>query len=99
MIVLSDQALGIPNDGLRLYLEGMPYVFHYVDSHVGRNPDGFMAAWSPHHVPLLILGNLGTDDLEAFERAVPQAKRIGLFAKPTGQYSFRVYEVALSDQQ
>ena len=35
----------------------------------------------------------GRDDLEAFELQVPEARRIGLFQKPGGEFSFRVYEM------
>lgn len=97
VIVLSDDMRGTPYAALKVYMKGMPDVHHYVDMHLSRDAEGFMAAWKWHRVPILIVGNQGYDDLEAFERGVPQAKRIGFFPKPEGKSSFRVYEVAKED--
>lgn len=72
-------------------------LFFYVDSHMTWNPEDFIATWKPHRVPILLLGNDGIDRLDEFERVVPQAKRLGFFPKPTGQSSFRVYEVGIAD--
>ncbi len=97
VILLTDNFHGLPLDGVKVYMRGAPQVFHYIDNHLYRDAEGFLAAWRPHRVPIVVFGNLGTDDLESFERFVPQAKRIGYFPKPGGRYSFRVYEIAVSD--
>jgi len=100
VIVLGYHVWGHAYAGMKLYLRGMPGVFIYLDSHLARDAEGFMDAWRPHHAPVLIVGNDGSselDRLDQFERGVPQAKRIGFFPKPTGQSSFRVYEVDAAD--
>ena len=93
VIVLSNYYWGDVYGGLKMYLRGIPGVHMYVDSHLRWNPEEFIATWKPHHVPILVLGNDGIDNLDQFERAVPQAVRLGYFPKPGGQSSFRVYEV------
>jgi 4-amino-4-deoxy-L-arabinose transferase-like glycosyltransferase len=97
VIVLGNYYFGHTYDGLKIYLRGVPGVFQYVDSHMARDPEGFIAAWKSHRVPILLVGNDGLDRLDAFEKAVPRAKRLGFFPKPTGQSSFRVYEVDVAD--
>ena len=93
VIVISDHFHGLPYDGLSLYLEGVPGIHFYVDGHIPWGGKGIVEAWRPHHVPVLIMGADGRDDLEAFELQVPEARRIGLFQKPGGEFSFRVYEM------
>jgi hypothetical protein len=97
VILLTDNFHGLPMDGVKIYMRGAPNVFHYIDNHLYRDPEGFLAAWRSHNVPIVVFGNVGTDNLDAFERSVPQAKRIGFFPKPGGRFSFRVYELAVSD--
>lgn len=97
VIVLSDYPRGLPYDGIRVYMRNMPGVFHYVDGHLARDAGGFLAAWSPHGVPVIVIGNQGRADLESFEREVPQAKRLAVFPKPGGRSSYRVYEVSVAD--
>jgi hypothetical protein len=97
VIVLSNYYWGDVYGGLKMYLRGIPNVVFYVDSHMTWNPEDFIATWKPHRVPILLLGNDGIDRLDEFERVVPQAKRLGFFPKPTGQSSFRVYEVGIAD--
>ena len=97
VIVLSDYPRGLPYDGISVYMRHMPGVFHYVDGHLARDAGGFLAAWSPHRVPVIIIGNQGRADLESFEREVPQAKRLAVFPKPGGRSSYRVYEVSVAD--
>ena len=99
VIVLSDHYHGLPYDGLSLYLRGIPKVHFYVDGHLLSGGTGILEAWRPHQVPLLIVGNDGRDNLKDFERNVPEAKRIGIFWKPGGHYSFRVYEIGLASLQ
>ncbi len=96
IIILGYFWRGHAYTGLKLYTRGMPGVFHYVDMHLARDPEGFIAAWKPHHVPVLVVGNEGLERLDQFERAVPQARRIGYFPKPGGRSAFRVYEVDVS---
>jgi len=97
IIVLGDYYYGQTYSGLKMYMRGMPGVFFYVDSHMAREPEGFIDAWKSHHVPILLMGNDGWDRLDAFEQGVPQAKRLGFFPKPGGKSSFRVYEVDVAD--
>ncbi|MHB1162574.1 MAG: ArnT family glycosyltransferase [Chloroflexota bacterium] len=97
VIVLGYYWRGHAHAGLKAYMRRMPGVFHYVDMHLARDPEGFIDAWKPHGVPILIVGNEGLERLDEFERAVPQAKRIGYFPKPGGASSFRVYEVSVED--
>lgn len=97
IIVLSSDNRGTPYAALKVYMRDIPNVHHYVDSHLARDAEGFMMAWKSHRVPIILVGNQGYDDLESFEREVPQAKRIGFFPKPGGHSSFRVYEVAKED--
>ncbi len=97
IIVLGDYYYGQTYSGVQLYMRGMPGVHFYVDSHMAREPEGFLDAWKSHRVPILLMGNDGWDRLDAFEQAVPQAKRLGFFPKPTGKSSFRVYEVDVPD--
>ena len=94
VIVLGYYWRGHTHAGLKLYLRRMPNTFFYVDMHLARDPEGFLAAWRSHGVPVLVVGNQGIENLGAFERGVPQARRIGFFPKPGGISSFRVYEVA-----
>ncbi len=95
VIVLSDHYRGLPYDGIAIYLKDLPGVHHYVDGHLIWNARGILDAWRSHNVPLLLIGNDGRDDLESFEREVPEAERLGVFWKPGGKYSFRVYEIDL----
>ncbi len=97
VILITDAAHGLPMDGVKIYMRGVPNVFHYIDNHLIKDPEGFPAAWRSHHVPIVIIGNDGVDHLDAFEQAVPQAKRIGYFTKPGDNSSFRVYEVGPDD--
>ncbi len=97
IIVLSGDNRGTPYAALKVYMRDIPNVHHYVDMHLAHDPEGFMMAWKWHRVPILLVGNQGYDDLEAFERGVPQAKRLGEFPKPEGRSYFRVYEVAKED--
>ena len=97
IIVLSGDNRGTPYAALKVYMRDIPNVHHYVDMHLAHDPEGFMMAWKWHRVPILLVGNQGYDDLEAFERGVPQAKRLGEFLKPEGRSYFRVYEVAKED--
>ena len=97
VIVLGDDPRGTPYAGLKIYMRGMKDVHYYVDMHLARDPEGFMAAWKSHRVPILIVGNDGYDHLDDFERGVPQARRMGFFPKPYGLSSFRVYEVSVAD--
>ncbi len=96
VIVLGYYWRGHAYAGLRLYLRRMAGVHQYVDMHLARDPQGFIDAWRPHHVPILLVGNEGLERLDQFEQAVPQAKRIGYFPKPGGRSAFRVYEVPAS---
>lgn len=95
VIVLSESYPGLPNDGLAVYLKGMPGVYHYVDRHVMEGGTGIVGAWRSHNVPLLIVSHDASCDLDAFERAVPEAKRLGIFRNPYAQHAFRVYEIDL----
>ncbi len=95
VILLSDHFQGLPYDGISLYLKGHPRIHYYVDGHIPWGGQGIVEAWRPHHVPVLIIGAEGRNDLQAFERNVPEAKKIGVFPKPEGKFSFRVYEMDL----
>ncbi len=93
VIVLSDHFHGLPRDGLAIYLSGIPRAHLYVDGHIPWGGKGIVEAWQTHQVPVIVVGAEGRNNLEDFERQVPEAKRIGLFWKPGGQFSFRVYEI------
>lgn len=93
VFVISDHFQGLPRDGLSLYLRGLPGVRHYVDGHIPWGGKGLVEAWSPHQVPLIVVRNDGRYKQDEFEKLVPEAKLLGVFWKPTGRDSFRVYEI------
>jgi 4-amino-4-deoxy-L-arabinose transferase-like glycosyltransferase len=97
IIVLGNFYFGHTYSGLKLYLRGIPGIVQHVDGHLSRGMDGFAAAWRPHGVPILVVGNEGWDHREEFEKALPKAKRLGVFPKPTGESAFWVYEVDVED--
>jgi hypothetical protein len=95
VFVLSDHFAGLPRDGLVLYLKGVPNVRHYVDGHIPWSGVGLVDAWRSHNVSILVVRNDGRYPDDSFESQVPEAKLIGLFWKPDGKKSFRVYEMDL----
>ncbi len=91
MILLTDFSRTQPRDIAVLYLSDNPRLHHYIDGHIRYGGQGIIEAWWPHQVPVFVLALEGLDDVDAFERNVPQAQRIGYFPKPDGKSSFRVY--------
>jgi hypothetical protein len=91
MILLTDYSRAQTRDGAVLYLSDNPRLHHYIDGHIPWGGKGIIEAWWPHQVPVFILGLEGLDEVDAFERNVPEAQRIGFFPKPDGKSSFRVY--------
>ncbi len=97
VFVLSDHFQGLPHDGLALYVRHVPRVRHYVDGRIAWGAADLADAWRSHRVPILIVRNYGRFGEDSFEKAVPEAKLIGVFPKRESGRSFRVYEMDLRD--
>lgn len=91
--VLTDHYIGLPRDYVAVALAGDPQLTHYVEGAILWGDRAALLRWRSHGLPLYIIANRGRDNIEALERALPDATLIGRYPKPGGTSEYVVWRI------
>jgi hypothetical protein len=91
--VLTDHYIGLPRDYVAVALAGNQRLTHYVEGGILWGDRAALLRWRSHGVLLYIIANRGRDNVEALERALPDATLIGRYPKPGGTSEYVVWRI------